>query len=473
MPGLFSFSLTLTIKVKNMEYFKKGEYKKFKYSKSGTSVLIKGKIADNSAIAEDAAILDVATKIVNNVKNGNDLFFFDHLTFNILDHLMPRNFLNGKAYRDLNAFNLYFDAFKYNDPRFMLFATAKKYGFKVQKGSKANKIISCAHFLEDDGPQFLGKKTIPLFCAGCIDKVPPFEQKKPQAIESQLFNTDVSNLFAGYVKALNVNVIQGTGDLFYKYDKNSDTIYLKEKSDYINAGSSDAAIIHALAESTGGSLRLNRDFTVELERVCNEITAFLLSLEFNCDHYPVTSDKDHIYDYLSEIISYDETAAIQLLANVVSSALLAFNYLTYGYRTNWIDIKEKFDQTKVAKNILKHAGSMIKGRKKDKVKAIDDLRAEIFEKSEKPAARIKKARETLKNEPIYLTSGPIPVDRVYSPIIKPVDHGELKPVKKAIPPVPDFNELDLFEPLDNAGAIDDLDYCPQADEISAFFSHIA
>lgn len=457
-----------------MEYFKKGEFKKFKYSKTGTSVMIKGKIADNSAIAEDAAVVDVATKIVNTVKNGTDLFFFNHYAFNELDYLMPRNYLNGKAYRDLNAFNLFFDAFKYNDPRFMLFATARKYGYRVQKGSKANKVISCAHFLkEDDGPQYLGKKTIPLFCAGCMDKIPPFEQIKPARNESQLFNNDVSNLFAGYVKALNVNVIQGTGDLFYKYDKKSDSIYLKVKTDYINAGVADGAMIHALADSTGGSLRLNRDFTSELESVSNEITAFLLSLEFSCDHVPAIKDKDHIYDYLSEIISYDEPATIQLLASVVNSALLAFNYLTYGYRTNWIDIKEKFDQTKAAKNMLKHAGSMIKGRKKDKVKAIDDLRAEIFEKCERPAETIKQARKALKNEPVYLTSGPIPADRVYSPIIKPVDHGELKAVERKTPPMPDLNELDLFEPLDNAGAIDDLDYCPQAEEITAFFSHIA
>lgn len=457
-----------------MEYFKKGEYKKYKYSKTGTSLIIKGKIADNSAISEDAAVLDVATKIINTVKAGGDLFFLNHHTYTELDYLQPRNFLTGKTYNDLNAFNLYFDAFKYNDPRFMMFATAKKYGYKIIKGSKASKIITCGSFLKDDqaGDSYVGKKILPLFNAGNMQHVPPFEQKAPKFTECMLFNSDISNIFAGYVKTFNIPVYMADS-IYYRYDKKTDSIYLQEKSQYVNPGINDSAILHALADSTGGSLRLSRDYLPELNSICTEITAFLLSLEFNADHMIAIKDKAHIYDYLNQIIECDEAGAVQLMCDVVSAALLSFNYLTYGYRTNWTDIKEKFDPVKGAKFMLKHAGSMIKGRKKEKIEKIDMLKAEVFSGYERPAAEIKKARKSLKNEPVYFTAQPVPVDRIYAPKIKPVDHGTLKPKKQNPAPVPVMDDLDLYEPVDNSSAIDDLDYCPPAGDLDSFYSHIA
>lgn len=433
---------------------------KYKYSKTGTSILVSGSIADHAKNAELAAYESVALKIVETIKVNNDLFFLNDHDSNELDFLAPRSFLTGKTYQDLNAFCLYFDAFKYYDPRFMLFATARKNGFKVQKGAKACKVIGAYSYSKDDKNQneFFGKKIMPLFCAGNMQNVPKFSETMPKAKKTKKLDSicdDLNNLLSGYIKTFDIK-LQKSDLATYEYDRKIDSIALKENAD-------NSAIMLALAASTGGDLRLNRSGDELIELLTNEITLFLLAREFKLDFITHLSNEgaSKIKAMIKKLVKTDETKALDLLAKVIAAAHLSFNYLIYGYRTSWIDIKEKFtpENIKNARYIIAHP-STLKGTKKAKIQDLNECKDLIFERMETPVNCIKKARENAKITPLELK--PIDSKLVYTPRAPeflPVDH--------------DVINYDNYEPVPKQDPDDDLDYSPSFEEIEKFYSHIA
>lgn len=430
----------------------------YKYSKTGTSILVSGTIETLAKNAELAAYESVAFKIIETIKVNNDLFFLNDHDSNELEFLAPRSFLTGKTYQDLNAFCLYFDAFKYHDPRFMLFATARKNGFKVQKGAKACKVIGAYSYSKNDKKQneYFGKKLMPLFCAGNMQNVPKFSETMPKAKKSKkTICDDLNNLLAGYIKAFDIKV-QKSNLAMFEYDRKIDSIALKENTD-------NSAIMLALAASTAGDLRLNRSGDELIELLTNEITAFLLAREFKLDFITHLSNEgaSKIKAMIKRIVKTDESKALDLLSKIIANAHLAFNFLIYGYRTNWIDIKEKFipENIKNARYIVAHPGKL-KGTKKAKVQELNECKDLIFEHMDQPANRIKKARATAKITQLELK--PINQNLVYTPRAPeflPVDHEVIN--------------YDNYEPVPKQDPDDDLDYNPSFEEIEKFYSHIA
>lgn len=432
----------------------------YKFSKTGTSILVSGSIADHAKNAELAAYESVASKIIETIKADDDLFFLNDHDSNELDFLAPRSFLTGKTYQDLNAFCLYFDAFKYHDPRFMLFATARKNGFRVQKGAKACKVIGAYSYSKNDKKEneYFGKKIMSLFCAGNMQNVPEFSETMPKAKKSKKIDSicdDLNNLLTGYTKAFDIKV-QKSDLAMFEYDRKIDSIALKENSD-------NSAIMLALAASTAGDLRLNRSGDEIIELLTNEITAFLLAREFKLDFKTHLSNQgaSKIKVMIKRLVKADESKALDLLSGIIAAAHLSFNYLIYGYRTNWIDIKEKFtpENIKNARYIVAHPGSL-KGTKKAKVQELNECKDLIFERMDQPANRIKKARENAKITPLELK--PIAQNLVYTPRtpeILPVDH--------------DVINYDSYEPVPKQDPDDDPDYAPSFEEIEKFYSHIA
>jgi len=275
---------------------------------------------------------EITNKIIKAIEDGKDSFTMPWIN----NTSMPVRASTGERYRGINILNLWMDAelFGYQSNEWAGYATWKKKGGQVRKGSKGSIVV---HFsMKEKEDKKTGEKSmIPLsrtfkvFNRDCVDGLPEIEHEFP----TNTSVTDCGDEVLALAERVGCNVKIEGSRAFYRPSTDDVTMPLRElfiERENISADVAFASTLcHELVHFTGHSSRLDRDLdkrdkpSYAFEELVAELGSSFLCADLGFNYSGVEDHAGYIASWL-KVLKSDNTAIFRASALASKAAEYIF-----------------------------------------------------------------------------------------------------------------------------------------------------